>query len=173
MAKAAGAQHSQQGAPNPGLMLEIKGQGPFQTLATDKFQFHICLQAPSRAGPQLYLFAEPLPTLPPPPGHPPGAQDVAVDLPSLKVRGSGSSLLAPQQGLPSGPLDGGVPPLPLRDGRGRPPSSCAGRQAVRQEMPICGRRLRKLFLKQQLPERGTNHHALQRLSHMENQGPTQ
>ena len=41
-----------------------------------------------------------------------------------------------------------------------------------REMPICGRRLKKLFLKQQLPERGTNYYLLQRLSHMENQGPT-
>lgn len=38
------------------------------------------------------------------------------------------------------------------------------------EMPICGRRLKKLFLKQQLPERGTNYYLLHRLSHMENQG---
>lgn len=51
-----------------------------------------------------------------------------------------------------------------------PAAALAGKRRVR-EMPICGRRLKKLFLKQQLPERRTNHYLLQRLSHMENQGP--
>lgn len=38
-------------------------------------------------------------------------------------------------------------------------------------MTICGRSLKKLFLKQQLPERRTNYYLLQRVSHAENRGP--
>lgn len=72
----------------------------------------------------------------------PRPRDVAVDLPSLKVRGSGSSLLAPRQGLPSGPVDRAPSPPPAppqlgaaplgrhRDCGGRPPSSCAGSRAA-------------------------------------------
>lgn len=80
---------------------------------------------------------------------------------------------------PRGPGSGPKPPAPLAAGavgpRGgtrdfaedaRGAAAAAGERRG-GEMPICGRRRKQRFLKQQLPARGTNHSFLQRLAHME------